>query len=68
MGYKFHGGLISHEQCYAHTESGKVQDVYKSLLPLKSWLTGQQDKMDAMRPAAVVSTPLSDQITENEVS
>lgn len=51
----------------AHTESGKVQEVYKLLVPLKSWLTGQQEKVKAMRPAAVMSTPLSDQITENEV-
>ena len=48
-------------------ESGKVQEVYKLLLPLKSWLTEQEEKMNSMRPAAVLSAPLSDQINENEV-
>lgn len=51
----------------SNTESGKVQEVYKLLLPLKSWLNGQQDKLDSMKPAAVLNTPLSDQISENEV-
>ena len=50
-----------------HTESSKVQEVYKLLLPLKSWLAELEEKMASMRPAAVLSTPLSDQITENDV-
>ena len=50
-----------------HTESGKVQEVYGVLIPLKSWLTEQQHKLDTMRPAAVLTTPLTDQITETDV-
>ena len=50
-----------------HTESGKVQEVYGVLIPLKSWLTEQQHKLDTMRPAAVLTTPLTDQIIETDV-
>ena len=53
--------------CNMYTESGKVQEVYKLLLPLKSWLAEQEEKMNSMRPAAVLSAPLSDQITKNDV-
>ena len=45
-----------------------MQEVYKLLLPLKSWLSEQEDKMNSMKPAAVLSPPLAAQITENEVS
>ena len=45
-----------------------MQEVYKLLLPLKSWLTEQEDKMNSMKPAAILSPPLAVQITENEVS
>ena len=44
-----------------------MQEVYKLLLPLKSWLAEQEEKMNSMKPAAVLSAPLSDQINENEV-
>ena len=45
-----------------------MQQVYALLWPLKTWLAEQQDKLDSMRPAAVMTTALSDQIAENEVS
>ncbi|XP_065889965.1 microtubule-actin cross-linking factor 1-like isoform X3 [Dysidea avara] len=48
------------------SESGKVQEVYGVLISLKSWLTEQQHKLDTMRPAAVLTTPLTDQITETD--
>jgi len=50
-----------------HTESGKVQEVYGVLMPLNLWLTEQQHKLDAMRPAAVLTAPLINQITETDV-
>jgi len=50
-----------------YTESDKVQEVYEVLMPLNSWLTEQKHKLDTMRPAAVLTAPLTDQITETDV-
>ena len=58
--------LLLHTDIF-HTESDKVQEVYGVLMPLNSWLTEQQHKVDTMRPAAVLTAPLTDQITETDV-
>jgi len=59
--------LLLHTLILFHTESGKVQEVYGVLMPLNLWLSEQQHKLDAMRPAAVLTAPLIDQITETDV-
>ena len=50
-----------------YIERVKVREVCGVLIPLKSWLTEQQHKLDTMRPAAVLTAPLTDQITETDV-
>ena len=50
-----------------HTESSKIKEVYEVLMPLKPWLAEQQHILDTMRPAAVLTAPLTNQITETNV-
>ena len=48
-------------------ENSKVKETYEVLMSFKSWLIKQQQKLDTMRPAAVLTAPLTDQITETDV-
>ena len=50
-----------------HIENDVIQKVSELLLLLESWMNEQQGVLDSMKPAAILSAPLSDQITENEV-
>lgn len=44
-----------------------IQEISKQLRLLKSWMNEQQKSLNSLKPAAVLSTTLSDQITDSEV-
>ena len=50
-----------------YIENDVIQKVSELLLLLKSWINEQQGVLGSMKPAAILSAPLSDQITESEV-
>ena len=48
-------------------ENDMIQKASELLLLLKPWMIEQQRILNSMKPAALLSDPLSDQITKSEV-